>query len=135
LASVAAHIDHEIEALKQDKETLARLFDYMANKRMLKAGDYKYMYEHGIITIDELKHLVNIGNIDGKGLEFLATRGIITLDEFQAVLDKKMLNDEAMKPLVEMGIARKNDEGVYELKRAYIKIEEKKDTESDVNSH
>jgi len=131
----ASHIDHEIEALKQDKETLARLFDYMANKRMLKAGDYKYMYEHGIITIDELKHLVNIGNIDGKGLEFLATRGIITLDEFQAVLDKKMLNDEAMKPLVEMGIARKNDEGVYELKRAYIKIEEKKDTESDVNSH
>ena len=59
--------------------------------------------------------------IDGKGLEFLATRGIITLDEFQAVLDKKMLNDKAMKPLVDMGIAKKNDEGIYELKRAVYK--------------
>jgi len=131
----ASHIDHEIEGLQQDKKTLARLFDYMANKRMLKASDYKYMYEHGIITIDELKHLVSIGNIDGKGLEFLATRGIITLDEFQAVLDRKMLNDKAMKPLVNMGIAKKNDEGIYELKREYIKIEEKTDSESEVNSH
>lgn len=121
----AAHIDHEIEALQQDKETLARLFDYMANKRMLKAGDYKYMYEHGIITIDELKHLVNIGRIDGKGLEFLATRGIITLDEFQAVLDNKNLNDKDLKPLVKDGIAKKNDEGIYELQRKYIKMEKK----------
>ncbi len=131
----AAHIDHEIKALQQDKETLARLFDYMANKRMLGAKDYKYMYEHGIITIDELKHLVSIGRIDGKGLEFLATRGIITLDEFQTVLDNKNLTDEDMKPLVEMGIAEKNEQGVYELKREYIKIEDKINTESDVNSH
>jgi hypothetical protein len=131
----ASHIDHEIEALQQDKKTLTRLFDYMANKRMLKAGDYKYMYEHGIISIEKLKHLVNIGNIDGKGLELLATRGIITLDEFQAVLDNKNLTAKAMQPLVDMGIARKNDQGVYELKREYIKIEEKINTESDVNSH
>jgi hypothetical protein len=107
----------------------------MANKRMLKAGDYKYMYEHGIISIEKLKHLVSIGNIDGKGLEFLATRGIITLDEFQAVLDNKNLTAEAMQPLVDMGIAKKNDQGVYELKREYIKIEEKINTDSDVNSH
>ena len=131
----ASHIDHEIEALQQDKKTLARLFDYMANKRMLKAGDYKYMYEHGIISIEKLKHLVSIGNIDGKGLEFLATRGIITLDDFQAVLDNKNLTAEAMQPLVDMGIAKKNDQGIYELKREYIKIEEKTKTESDVNSH
>jgi len=120
----ATHIDHEIAALQQDKETLARLFDYMANKRMLKAKDYKYMYEHGIITIEELKHLVTIGRIDGKGLEFLTTRGIITLEEFQAVLDNKNLSNEDMQPLVKMGIAKKNDRGVYELQRKYIKIKE-----------
>ena len=131
----AAHIDHEIEALQQDKETLARLFDYMANKRMLGAKDYKYMYEHGIIPIEKLKHLVSIGRIDGKGLEFLTTRGIITIDEFQTVLDNKNLSDEDMKPLVDMGIAKKNDQGAYELKREYIKIEEKINTESDVTSH
>lgn len=121
----AAHIDHEIEALKQDKATLARLFDYMANKRMLGAKDYKYMYEHGIVPIEKLQHLVTIGRIDGKGLEFLATRGIITLDEFQQVLDNKNLSDEDMQPLVKDGIAEKNAQGVYELKREYIKIEEK----------
>jgi hypothetical protein len=121
----AAHIDHEIEALQQDKKTLARLFDYMANKRMLGAKDYKYMYDHGIITRDELMHLVNIGRIDGKGLEFLATRGIITVDEFQEVLDNKKLSDADMQPLVKDGIARKNDQGIYKLKREYIKIEEK----------
>jgi hypothetical protein len=121
----AAHIDHEIEALKQDKETLARLFGYMANKRMLKAPDYKYMFERGIITREQLMELVNFGRIDGKGLEFLATRGIITVDEFQAVLDRKMLSDKDMQALVDMGIARKNDEGVYELQRQYIKIKEK----------
>ena len=131
----AAQIDHEIEALKQDKETLKRLFDYMANKRtvrkganswMLKAGDYKYMLDHGIITRDQLMALVNSGKIDGKGLEFLAIREIITLDEFQAVLDNRLLSDGDMKPLVEMGLAKKNPEGIYELQRKYIKIGEKK---------
>lgn len=130
----ASHIDHEIEALKKDKETLAGLFDYMSNKRtykngkntwMLKAGDYKYMLEHDIISREQLMDLVNAGKIDGKGLEFLATRGIITVDEFQNVLDNKLLPDGDMKPLVDMGIARKNNEGIYELQREYIKIEEK----------
>jgi len=121
----AAHIDHEIEGLQQDKKTLARLFDYMANKRALKADDYKYMYEHDIISLEKLKELVNLGMIDGKGLEFLATRGIITLDEFQSVLDRQMLSDKDMKPLVDMGIAKKNADGIYELKRQYIKLKDK----------
>ena len=121
----AAQIDHEIKALQQDKETLARLFDYMANKRMLKAGDFKYMYEHGILPKEKLQHLVTIGGIDGKGLEFLTTRGIITIDEFQAVLDKGNLSDKDMKPLVDMGIAKKNDNSMYELQRKYIKMEKK----------
>jgi len=130
----ASHIDHEIEALKQDKKTLARLFDYMSNKRkykdgkstwMLKAGDYKYMLEHDIITKDQLMGLVNTGRIDGKGLEFLTTRSIITIDEFQDVLNNRLLTDADMQPLVDMGIARKNDEGIYELQRQYIKIKDK----------
>jgi hypothetical protein len=130
----ASHIDHEIEALQQDKQTLARLFDYMANKRtvkkdasvwMLKAGDYKYMLDHGIITKQQLMEIVNSGRIDGKGLEFLATRGIITIDEFQDVLNKKLLSDGDVKPLVEMGIAKKNADGIYELQRKYIKLKEK----------
>jgi len=120
----AAGIDHEIEALKHDKESLARLFDYMANKRIFTAGDYKYMYERGAISREELLHLVNIGRIDGKGLEFLTTRGIITIDEFQAVLDKGNLSDKDMKPLVDMGIAKKNN-GIYELQRKFIKMEKK----------
>jgi hypothetical protein len=121
----AAHLDHEIEALQEDKVTLERLFDYMAAKRMLKAGDFKYMYDHGILPMAKLKNLVNMGMVDGKGLEFLTTRGIITMDEFQSVLDRRMLSDADMKPLVDMGIAKKNDKGVYELKRQYIKMEKK----------
>ena len=74
---------------------------------------------------EELLHLVNIGRIDGKGLEFLTTRGIITMDEFQAVLDKRNLSDKDMKPLVDMGIAKKNDKGIYELQRKFIKMEKK----------
>ncbi len=31
-----------------------------------------------------------------------------------------------MKPLVDMGIAKKNDKGIYELQRKYIKMEKKK---------
>ena len=121
----AAHIGHEIEALKEDQAKLERLFDYMATKRMLKAGDYKYMYEHGIISKDKLMKLVNLGMIDGKGLELLTTRGIITADEFQAVLDRQMLSDADMKPLASMGIAKKNDKGIYELQRQYLKLEKK----------
>ncbi len=68
---------------------MSGLFDYMAAKRMLKAGDFKYMYDHGILPMAKLKKLVNFGMVDGKGLEFLTTRGIITMDEFQAVLDRK----------------------------------------------
>jgi hypothetical protein len=121
----AAHLDKEIEALQEDKVTLERLFDYMATKRMLKAGDFKYMYDHGILPMAKLKNLVNMGMVDGKGLEFLATRGLITIDEFQAVLDRRLLSDASMKPLVDMGIAKKNDKGIYELKRQYIKMEKK----------
>lgn len=121
----AAGIDHEIEALKHDKESLARLFEYMANKRIFTAGDYKYMYERGAVSREKLQKLVNLGMIDGKGLEFLATRGIITLDEFQAVLDNAMLSEKDMKPLVDMGLAKKNADGIYELQREYIKIKEK----------
>jgi hypothetical protein len=82
------------------------------------------MYEHGIITLDELKHLVSIGRIDGKGLEFLTTRGIISIDEFQEVLNNKKLSDKDMQPLVKDGIAKKNAQGVYELQRKYIKMKE-----------
>jgi len=130
----AAHVNHEIAALQQGKEHLARLFDYMANKRTykkgvskwtLEAGDYKYMLDHGIITRDQLMELVNAGRINGKGLEFLATREIISLDEFQNVLDNKLLSDGDMKPLVDMGIAKKNAEGIYVLQRKYIKIGKK----------
>jgi hypothetical protein len=121
----AAHIDHEIEVLKHDKEKLAQLFEYMANKRIFTAGDYKYMYERGAISREKLDELVNFGMINGKGLEFLATRGLISLDQFQAVLNNKMLSEKDMKPLVDMGLAKKNDEGIYELKREYIKIKEK----------
>jgi len=121
----AAHIDHEIEALKEDKVTLDHLFDYMVAKRMLAAKDYKYMYDHGILTKDKLKKLVNLGMVDGKGLEFLTTRGIITMDEFQAVLDRSMLSNADLKPLVDMGIVKKNDKGIYELKRQYLKMEKK----------
>ncbi|MBN2108769.1 MAG: hypothetical protein JW832_15190 [Deltaproteobacteria bacterium] len=121
----AAHIGHEIESLKQDQANLERLFDYMATKRMLKAGDFKYMYDHGILPMAKLKNLVNMGMVDGKGLEFLTTRGLITMDEFQAVLDRRMLSDAHMKPLVDMGIAKKNDKGIYELMRQYIKMEKK----------
>ena len=121
----AAGIPAEIEELKAEKEHLSSLADYMINKRMLKASDYKYMYEHGILSQDKLKKMVNLGMIDGKGLEFLATRGLITIDEFQSVLDRSMLSDADVKPLVEMGIAKKNDKGIYELKRQYIKLEKK----------
>jgi hypothetical protein len=121
----AAQIDQEIEALKEDKANLERLFDYMAAKRMLQAKDFKYMYDHGILSLAKLKKLVNFGMVDGKGLEFLTTRGLITIDEFQAVLDRSMLSDADVKPLVEMGIAKKNDKGIYELKRQYIKLEKK----------
>ncbi len=66
----AAQIDDEIKALQQDKETLARLFDYMANKRMLKASDFKYMYEHGILPKEKLKHLVNLAGSTARALNF-----------------------------------------------------------------
>jgi len=121
----AAQIGSEIEELKQDQAHLENLFDYMATKRMLKASDFKYMYEHGILSMDKLKKLVNLGMIDGKGLEFLTTRGLITIDEFQAVLDRSMLSDADMGALVKDGIAKKNDKGIYELKRQYIKLEKK----------
>lgn len=123
----AAHIDHEIEALKQDKATLERLFDYMAAKRMLNAGDFKYMYDHGILPMAKLKNLVNFGMIDGKGLEFLATRGLITVDEFQAVLDRNMLSEADMKPLRDMGILKKDDKGRNILQRQYLKMVKKED--------
>ncbi len=121
----AAQIGHEIEELKEEQANLEKMFDYMATKRMLQAKDFKYMYDHGILPMAKLKKLVNLGMIDGKGLEFLATRGLITIDEFQAVLDRSMLSDADVKPLVEMGIAKKNDKGIYELKRQYIKLEKK----------
>jgi len=123
----SAGIDHEIEALKHDKESLAQLFEYMANKRIFTAGDYKYMYERGAMSREKLDGLVNVGRIDGKGLEFLATRGLISLDQFQAVLDNKMLSEKDMKPLVDMGLAKKNADGTYELQREYIKMKEQKD--------
>ena len=47
------------------------------------------------------------------------------MDEFQAVLDKGNLSDKDMKPLVDMGIAKKNDKGMYELQRKFIKMEKK----------
>jgi hypothetical protein len=121
----AAALAGEIEELKHDQAKLEGLFDYMVAKRMLKAGDYKYMYEHGIISEAKLKQLVNLGMVDGKGLEFLTTRGLITIDEFQAVLDRSMLSDADMLPLVKMGIAKKNDKGIYELKRQYLKMVKK----------
>ena len=40
-------------------------------------------------------------------------------------LTKGMLSDEDMKPLVDMGIAKKNDKGIYELQRKYHKNGEK----------
>jgi hypothetical protein len=123
----AAGIDHEIVALKEDKEKLAQLFEYMANKRIFTAADYKYMYERGAMSREKLDGLVNVGRIDGKGLEFLATRGLISLDQFQSVLDNKMLSEKDMKPLVDMGLAKKNADGIYELQREYIKIKEQKD--------
>ena len=49
------------------------------------------------------------------------------------MLDLKFVRENP--DLVKAGIAKKNDEGIYELKREYIKIEDKKDTESDSNSH
>jgi hypothetical protein len=121
----AAQIGREIEELKEQQANHEQLFDYMATKRMLKAADFKYMYDHGVLSMDKLKKLVNLGMVDGKGLEFLTTRGIITIDEFQSVLDRRMLSDEDVKPLVDMGIAKKNDKGIYELKRQYIKLEKK----------
>ncbi len=36
-----------------------------------------------------------------------------------------MLSDADLKPLVDMGIAKKNDKGIYELQRQYIKMEKK----------
>ncbi len=121
----AASIPGEIEELKHGQANLERLFDYMAAKRMLQAKDFKYMYDHGILPMDKLRKLVNLGMVDGKGLEFLTTRGLITMDEFQSVLDRRMLSDADMKPLVDMGIAKKNDKGIYELKRQYLKMEKK----------
>jgi hypothetical protein len=123
----AAHIGHEIEELKQDQANLERLFDYMAAKRMLKAGDYKYMYDHGILSMAKLKNLVNFGMIDGKGLEFLVTRGLITVDEFQAVLDRNMLSEADLKPLRDMGILKKDDKGRNVLQRQYLKMVKKED--------
>jgi len=123
----AAHIGHEIEELKQDQANLERLFDYMATKRMLKAGDFKYMYDHGILPMARLKNLVNFGMIDGKGLEFLATRGLITVDEFQAVLDRNMLSEADIKPLRDMGILKKDDKGRNILQRQYLKMVKKED--------
>jgi len=122
----AAHIGHEIEELKQDQANLERLFDYMVAKRMLKAGDFKYMYDHGILPMARLKNLVNFGMIDGKGLEFLATRGLITVDEFQAVLDRNMLSEADLKPLRDMGIVKKEN-GRNLLYRQYLKMVKKED--------
>jgi len=122
----AAHLGHEIEALKEDQANLERLFDYMAAKRMLKASDFKYMYDHGILPMAKLKKLVNFGMVDGKGLEFLATRGLITVDEFQAVLDRNMLSEADLKPLRDMGIL-KNENGRNVLYRQYLKMVKKED--------
>ena len=121
----AAALAGEIKELQLDQAKLERLSDYMITKRMLKASDFKYMYEHGILSLAKLKKMVNLGMIDGKGLEFLTTRGLITMDEFQAVLDRSMLSDADVQPLVDMGIAKKNDKGIYELKRQYLKMEKK----------
>jgi hypothetical protein len=117
----------EIQELKREQANSEKLFDYMATKRMLQAKDYKYMYEHGVLPMAKLKKLVNLGMIDGKGLEFLSTRGLITLDEFQSVLDKGMLSDADLKPLRDMGIIKKNPKGNDELQRQYLKMVKKED--------
>jgi hypothetical protein len=85
------------------------------------------MYDHGILPMAKLKNLVNFGMIDGKGLEFLATRGLITVDEFQAVLDRNMLSEADMKPLRDMGILKKDDKGRNVLQRQYLKMVKKED--------
>jgi hypothetical protein len=122
----AAALAGEIKELQHDQANLERISDYMISKRMLKAGDYKYMYEHGVMTLGKLKKLVHLGMIDGKGLEFLATRGIITFDEFQQVLDKRVLTEADLKPLLTMGIVKKTDKGI-ELQRPVLKMVKKED--------
>jgi hypothetical protein len=122
----AAALAGEIKELQHDQANLERLSDYMITKRMLKASDFKYMYEHGILSLAKLKKLVHLGMVDGKGLEFLATRGLITFDEFQQVLDKGVLTEADLKPLRDMGIVKKTDKGM-ELQRSVLKMVKKED--------
>ena len=122
----AAAIPGEIKELQHEQAKLESLSDYMVSKRMLKASDYKYMYEHGILSLAKLKKLVHLAMVDGKGLEFLATRGLITFDEFQQVLDKGMLSEADLQPLRDMGLVKKTEKGI-ELQRSVLKMVKKED--------
>lgn len=93
----AAHINHEITGLQEEKFHLEKLKKYMLEKGLLDGKSVKYMLDRNLVKQEAVKEALLNGQIPAKEIKYLYDKKIVTPQDMNDAVAKGLIKEKDMK--------------------------------------